>query len=296
VPEVNSEAKAIIETVERLNLAEFVELGGDNKAVILPKGKELHSLKKLRDEYLTAPERKKGTAFICEPGSFVEHVNRMQDEHSVLFACVDRDKPSVTAVYDYHQKDGAPRFGQHRAHYPFPLSDEWKAWMGRNGSENSMSQEDFAEFIEDRMMDLAQPSLAGARTLAYVEAIQCELATPSQVATLSRELSIRVDQNLVQQVKVSSGESQMVFREEHRDTNGAPLKVPGAFLIQIPIFTGGIEAVLPVRLRFRVAGRSVNWHYEIALVDALFKQAIDEEIKKIQAGVELPVFVGSPEC
>jgi hypothetical protein len=289
------EAQAVFEQAQAMLQGDRVDLGDGRFAMVLPKGRELHSVKSLIDEYRTAPERKAGTAVLREPASFVEHVNRMKDEHSVLFACADRDKPSVTAVYDYHQVDGTPRFGRHRAHYPFPLSDEWTAWMSRNGARNIMDQETFAEFIEDRMMDLAPPAAAGERTRAYVSAIECELATPAQVANLSRELSIRVEQNLVQQVRLGSGEAQMVFREEHKDVNGAAVKVPGAFLIQIPIFSAGLLAVLPVRLRYRATGTAVRWFYELALVDELFKLAIDEEIKKIQAGVELPIFIGSPE-
>ena len=53
--------------------------------------------------------------------------------------------PSLLAVYDYNHggEKGDPRFGQHRASYSFPLSDEWQAWM-RAGALEAMTQEAFA--------------------------------------------------------------------------------------------------------------------------------------------------------
>jgi uncharacterized protein YfdQ (DUF2303 family) len=287
---------AVIEHTLKLGSVELLGISGDGydiEVASVPNGRTLQSLKKLIDEYRDAPERKRGTATLSEPASFVELVNRHKDDHTVCFASVTRESPSITAVLDYHTVDGEPRFCEHRAYYPFPLSDEWKAWTGK--AKTVFSQKDLVEFIEDRMMDLAMPNLAGERTRQYVDAIGCELATPAQVAQIARDLDIRVEQKFVQQTKTATGETQMLFREEHKDQNGAPIRIPGAFLIAIPIFTGGQQAVLPVRLRYRVVNNEVFWYYELALVDEMFALAIDVEIAHIRAGIERPIYIGSPE-
>lgn len=291
--------QAVIDYVEDSKGIRLIELSPGIAAADVPTdegGRKLESVKKLIDEYRTAPERKKGTATMLEPASFVEHVNRMKDEHTVLFASLDRTNPRVTAVYDYHQIDGSPRFGEHRAVYPFPLADEWKAWLGKNGVKNAMDQCSFAEFLEDRAPDLCPPHLAGKRTQEYVDALECKLATPGQIIALSRGLSIRVNQGLVNEVKLASGETQMQWREEHRDERGEALTIPGAFLIAIPIFTGGEANVLPVRLRYRAREGGVIWFYDLALVDLLFREAMRLELSKIAAGVERPIYIGSPEA
>jgi uncharacterized protein YfdQ (DUF2303 family) len=290
------EAQAIIETVERLGVVEFKEMASGVTVAVVPAGKQLVSVKKLIDEYRTAPDRKKGTARLNEPTSFIDHVNRMKDESTALFAKIDSREPSITAVYDYHQLDGSPRFGEHRAIYPFPLSEEWKVWSSLNGEKHAMDQKGFAEFIEDRQPDLEPPISAGKKTQEYVEALNCELATPGQIITLSRGLSMTVDHELVNTIRLGSGELQMVFKETHKGVNGEPLKIPGAFLISIPFFVGGQSWVIPVRLRYRNNQGTVVWWYQLALVDVLFREAIDLEIAKISEGVNLKAFIGTPEA
>src|SRR4051812_4614409 len=124
-------------------------------------GVKLHNLKPLLDEYLTNPERRKGTAQLGDLASFIAHVIRFKDEDSVLFADPTVTAPKLTAVLDYHRKGPTadPRFLQHRAIYPFPLSDEWKAWKAKDGQE--ISQQEFAEFLEDRISDVADPAEPG---------------------------------------------------------------------------------------------------------------------------------------
>jgi uncharacterized protein YfdQ (DUF2303 family) len=296
--EEKGNAQAIIEAVQRLDDSKLIALSPEVAIADVPTkgGRELQSVKRFVDEYRTVPERKVGTAYMHEPESFVNHVNRMKDEHTALFATVDRTNPKVTAVYDYHQIDGSPRFGQHRAIYPFPLADEWKAWLARNGFKNVMDQRTFSEFLEDRAPDLCPANLAGKRTQEYVDALECAIATPGQIIALSRELSVRVEQTVVNNVRIGSGETQMQWKEEHKDLNGEALRIPGAFLIAIPIFSGGEANVLPVRLRYRVRdGGKVFWFYDLALVDLLFREAVNAELAKIHAGVELPIYIGSPE-
>lgn len=290
------EAQAIIETVERLGAVEFKELAEGPTVAVVPAGKQVVSIKKLIDEYRTAPERKKGTARLNEPASFIEHVNRMKDESTALFAKADRREPSITAVYDYHELDGSPRFCEHRAVYTFPLSEEWKAWAGPNGPDHSMGQQQFAEFIEDRQPDLEPPASAGKKTQEYADALGCELATPGQIIALSRGLAMTVDHELVNTIRTGSGECQMVFKETHKGVNGEPLKIPGAFLISVPFFVGGQPWVIPVRLRYRAGNGTVVWWYQLALVDVLFREAIDLEIARISEGTNLRAFIGTPEA
>lgn len=237
-----SEAQAIIEVVEKLGAFEVVNVedpSNDEQScpvAVLPDGKHLESLRPFLDEYImAAPRRREGTALLEDPKAFIDLVNRHKDPDSVLFACARLTEPSVTAVLDYHKKDHSPRFGEHRAHYAFPHSDEWKAWFGRN--KRDLNQKQFAEFIEDRLMDLADPEKAGERTREYVQALESTLSPRSKVAEVSRLLEINIEQEFVSAQKLHSGEGQLLFKERHTDVQGAPVQVPSAFLIEIPVFT-----------------------------------------------------------
>lgn len=291
-------AQAIISAVERLARVEEVDLGNGAKAIAIPVSangnpKKLLSIKSLIDEYRTAPERKTGTATLLSIESFIAHVNRMKDEGTAIFANTDRKNPSLLAVFDYHQLDGSPRFGKHRAHYAFPVSPEWEKWLSQNGE--AMSQEDFAFWIEENIADLADPGVATARTVEILDKIQCELATPARLAELSRGLSVRVDQKVASHTKLSSGEAQIAFSAEHTDDAGVPLKVPGAFLVTIPLFRGGPLYAIPVRLRYRVQGGRVQWHYDLYRVDEIFDHAIETACNRVVEETTLPLFEGTPE-
>jgi hypothetical protein len=116
----------------------------------------LVSVAKFYDEYRPNPVRRVGSANLCDVASLVAHVNRFKDADSVVFADTNRARPSITAVLDYHRagSGGSPRFGQHRSHYAFPVSDEWTVWTKAHGRE--MGQGDFAEFIEAHMVDVIE--------------------------------------------------------------------------------------------------------------------------------------------
>jgi uncharacterized protein YfdQ (DUF2303 family) len=255
----------------------------------------VESLRELQDEHRTRPERRQGTATVGDLASFIAHVNRFKDADSALFADPEQSSASLTAVLDYHRAGakGDPRFGGHQTHYVFPLSDEWKAWVGRDGK--PFNQADFAQFIEDRIADIAEPVGATASTKEFVSKLGADLASPNRLLELSRGLSVRVDQRVAQAVKLGSGETQMQFSEQHQDEKGAPLKVPGAFLLGIQVFKGGALYQVPARLRYKVANGAVSWSFALYRTDVLFQHAFAEACDRAKAETELPLFVGSPE-
>lgn len=294
------EAKAVAEIVRRhLEPRTLPIKAGDNAAadvLIVPNGLEVKSIKKLLDEYRTAPERRKGTAKLADLESFIAHVKRFADGDSVLFADPKPEAPYLLAVLDYHRIGcaGAPRFGEHRARYEFPLSDEWTKWTEKNDS--GMSQTDFAQFVEDRIGDVADPAVAGDTAKKLIAPIGCDLASPSRLMDLSRGLSVRVGAKVVNAVSLATGEAQIRFETSHSDESGAPLKIPGAFLIAIPVFRNGALYQLAARLRYRVQSGSVTWQYSLYRVERVFDHALREACDTAETETGLPLYLGTPEA
>lgn len=299
-PANTSDAAAIAEVVARSADPQVIELGevGDRKvrAILRTRAFKVESIKPLLDEFATAPERKSGTATLKDLKSFIAHVKRFADADSALFADPTRGSPSIQAVLDYHRQDGAPRFGAHRSRYEFPLSDEWKKWSAASREGASASQLAFAEFIEDRIGDIVAPTGSTAEK-ALAEALGLTFATPSRLLELSRGLSVRVEQTIGAAHKLDSGESRMVFSTEHKDEAGTELKIPGAFLIAIPVFESGVRYTIPVKLRYRVdKGRgSVSWSLILHHREQVFDDALREACELAAKETGLPLFVGSPE-
>lgn len=287
--------EAVIQRVEELFTPTPIDIEEED-VVALPKGLELHALKRFRDELAERPDRRAGTAKLTTLESFCEHVVRFADEHSAIFASEDPKAPRLEAVLDYHEKGaaGAPRFGKHRAVYQFPISEEWAAWTRRTAEH--MSQADFAAFLEDHLADVRDPSSIGPVAKTFAANLQIRLASPNDLLTLSRGLSLRVEQNVAHHVSLSSGEGQISYEEKHSERDGSgPVKVPGGFVVAIPVFRRGAAYELPARLRYRVASGKIAWKIDLYGTDRVFAHAFEEATNTAKLQTGLPLFYGTPE-
>lgn len=292
-----TEADAVAEIAYKAAQPDTIPLPSptDGREIIaLPKGVELKSIKPFLDEYLTAPERKKGSAKFEDLASFIEHTNRFKDVDSAIFADPDPTDPKLTSVLDYHrQGDGPARFGTHRGVYEFPLSEEWTAWAKAN--REMFAQQAFAEFVENRLLDIVDPTTAGEAARAFAVNLGSGFAAPSKILELSRGISINANSRLQKATNLSSGETQLQYATQHVDDTNAPIKVPNAFLIQIPVFRNGPLYQLPVRLRYRLRESAVTWFYELYRPERAFEDAFKEAAAAAKEATSLPLFVGAPE-
>lgn len=256
--------------------------------------------KALLEPYRTHPERRKGTARFTELSSFCEHTNRFKDEGSVVFAEVTA-APKLLAVLDYHPQGSTskPRFGVHRSLYEFPMSREWTAWTHAEGK--ALTQDQFALFLEDRLVDVVDPtngdvSQASVVTL-FRQALGVKFAEPGELLALSRGLTVHATHKATQTFDPQSGTGTLHFHEEHnpQDQRGQSVKVPGAFIITIPVFRGGDPFIVPVRLRYRLNGAQFTWTYDLFARDRVLDKSIRDACDKVAEVTGLPVLMGAPE-
>lgn len=254
----------------------------------------------VRDE----PRFRRGTAAMTALASFIAHINRFGDANSAVFADDSRTAPKLTAVLDYHEADsesahGLYRHGKHRTTFAFPLSDEWKAWTGKNGVVMTMAQ--FALFLEDRIGDIA---LAGddfpedvARFVA-VNGGEASIADYATLIELSRGLKVYEQANVEEATNLASGEGHIRFSVEHetRGRTGGTLKVPTMFFIAIPIFNKGPFYRIAARLRYRKTAEGVKFWFDLYRSDRSFDHAFAEAVEKVDAETPASVFFGSPEA
>lgn len=250
-------------------------------------------------EYLDHPERRTGTAAMTRLESFIEHVNRFKNGDSVVFAKDDRNAPGLTAVLDYHDAGaaGTPRFGKHRTTFHFPLSDEWKIWNKFNGQK--MDMREFAEFLEERVNDIdtveSRDDL-NEDIQRFIGATGLDrIASPSRLIELSRNLQIYENSNIKQVQNLASGEGVLRFESEHTDAAGAPVDVPGLFIICIPVFAHDGYYRIAARLRYRKTGEGIVFWYDLWRTDLVFDHAFDQACARVKVETELPLLVGAPE-
>ncbi len=252
---------------------------------------ELRSLKSEFDKYRTAPERRAGVAKVTTLWSFIDLVNRHKDEHSAIFARTAMPSPQLLAVIDYHKTDGGARFGQHRVQYDFPLTDEFKVWVAKNGV--GMEQADFAAFLEDHAAELAAP--LDAEAAEYKALFKERVASPIELINLSRSLEIFVGAKVKRQERLQTGERSIVFESTHTNAAGEPVDIPGVFMISVAAFIDGQPLRIPARLRYRAGQAGVVWSYHLYRVDYWLRVQVQHDMQDAAKATELPAYEGAPE-
>jgi len=291
----------------------FVE--GDNgrfaEVATLPDGTFKFTDQSVIDAQSDRPRFRRGTATLTALDSFIAHVNRFGDTDSAVFACDDRTDPYVLAVLDYHRADrlaseedeatgstvhGEYRHGKHRSQFRFPLSEEWKAWHLKN--KTVMSMADFAVFLEDNVLDIAEIEKVPESASRFVEQNggPKNIADWQMLTKLARGLKIDESSTVSEAVTLASGEGELTISNTHdTEVGGIKVKVPTMFFIEIPIFREGAFYRLPVRLRYRKDRAGVAFWYELWRSDRSFMDAFNETIERIRNETPAQVFYGNPE-
>lgn len=295
------DAAKLIEHLQRgePRIVEFLGPEGEKIPVALEHGQQgttsfFKSLKPIEDSYRRTPERSKGTAKALTLESFIALFNRHKDEDSAVFAdIVDPAKPSLLGVFDYSHNSANPRFGQHRLKYEWPISEEWAAWRGRNLK--PFSQEELANFIDDRIADIGEASdHPDAETVK--ELLHGSFATPAQIFTLSRGLAVSASISVKQAVSLDDGRISVQFEEgEHKGDDGKPIKVPNLFVLNIPIFVGGPAVPVIGRLRYKLAGGKISWHFDLWQIRNVTRKALLDDVTRVGEAVGVTVYEGIPE-
>ncbi len=246
-------------------------------------------------ELLPAPERRTGTTLVKSIDAFLALVNRWKSDSTVVYAD-DATQPVITAVVNDHRPDaaGTPGFRDHRIVYQPALSDEWKTWTSLQGK--WLTSEQFAELLEDRALDLVDPSTpaVGPNTTKILNALNVQAATPSRIAGLARSLTVCVNMRVKDSRNLQSGEGSIMFESSHTDEAGKPLEVPGAFLLGIPIYKGGPGILFVVRLRYDVKNQAILWKFLLSQTDLAKRETMETMIKRIGAETAVVVVEGQP--
>lgn len=302
--ETRTDASAIIEALKELHggaVLDEVDLPKEvrGELVLVPNGMSLVDLRTFLDKRLEAPRRTKGTARHTTLASFIDAVNRFKVDDDVdrvgssVFAVDDMSQPKLLCVVDYHGNRD-PQFGEHVIEYAFPMSDEWRAWSAAFASKG-MSQAEFAAFLEDRITDVIEVGAVGERGQRMAESLGLSLAGSASILALSRGISIKAETKVQSVTNLSTGEGRILFEEKHHDEAGGAVKVPGGFVIGIPVVRGGPLFQVFVRIRYRLSGGAVVWSFTPHRQDAVFRAAFEEACGEVREKTGVPLFYGTPE-
>lgn len=229
------------------------------------------------------PDRRKGIAKHETLASLIAHTQRFKDEHSAVWACGVNGNASLTVVFNYHETGaaGAPRWGDHQAIYPCPMSDAWGAWGG--GSPQSFTQDGLATFLEAHDYELAQGTLPSGD----------KSPPPAALLTMANTLETYSSATVKRERDPKTGRITLALTDDRGVANAAP---PPSFLILIPIFEDSEPELLEVRLRVAVE-KDGKAHFTLQIHEAerKWRASYQKVISKVITETGLPVYEGSPE-
>ena len=241
------------------------------------------------------PMERKGTAKVETLSSFIDLVNRHKDQDSAIFATTSWPNPKLTAVIDYYTTDQAARWGKHRVEYAFPLTEEFKVWVGKNAK--PFTQVEFAAFLEDHAAELAAP-MAGEKT-EFEALFKERFATPNELIDLSRSLEVNVGAKVKQGVRLQTGERQVIFTTEHTNAAGEPVDIPGIFIVAVAPFVSGDaepeKVRIPARIRYRIKGGEIEWFYQLYRWEYWLRERVQLDLADAARETTLPAYEGAPE-
>lgn len=243
-----------------------VELTNKTPTVVIPAGASFEA----HEELLDNPTRKRAHVKLRDQASFCEYVEAEKTPATRLYG--GKNPPVFTAVFNDHGAEAGWR--DYTATYVCPLSAEWTTWKGKSG--NQMNQEQFAQFIEDNLPDIAMPPAA-------------------DMLEISRSLEAKKKVNFASGIRLSNGQNELTYEEEITGTaQKGKLQVPEEFTIGIPVLEGGLKYAVVCRLRYRIGdgGKLAMW-YEIIRAHKILEDAVNEVWREIEHKTGLTIFNGT---
>lgn len=302
IPNSGEGVKAIVDLAQEASTIEIVSLPTDGLGPGLPpkvpvfvdhrRGGTIKDLKDIIDRYRIDPVALIGTATTTTLQSFIDLVNRHKNDGSAVFAKTSWPEPALTAVIDYHGEKAAARWGRHKIRYAFPITDEFKVWIGKNGK--PMEQAEFAAFLEEHAAELS--AAYGPEAAEFETLFKEKFATPSDLIALSRNLEIHIGGKVKRAERLQTGERTIEFVEEHTNAKGEKVDIPGLFMVQVAAFIDGESIRIPARLRYRVSGGEIMWFYQLYRWEFWLRDQVKNDLDTVRQQTGLPTFEGSPEA
>lgn len=244
----------------------FVVIPGDSKVEYLDKC--------FSDTHALSPKRIKDKVSVFDPESFIEYYNQFSDENSRTFA--DEKESTVVTVIDYHgAKTGAPRWGGHRLTLTMRLSEQWAIWTARNNQ--SFTQQQFAEFLEQNSSDITKPD-------------------PALMVDIARDLEGTIDAQFAGGVRNDNGQFMFRYSEDIKTKVGGndKVQIPTKFTITIPPYVGGASVNVEVLMRFRLKDGKLTFFYTLVRPNDHLRTAFALSRRAIADALKVTIINGTP--
>jgi uncharacterized protein YfdQ (DUF2303 family) len=248
------------------------------------------------DDYAATPRHTAGNRVVTDAASFVAYVNRHKLAGTEVFAHTSAS--TVVGVIDSHEGSvGEPGWQKHKLTLSLEHTKAWLAWiahdLGTVGKSGWMDQQEFAEFIEDRALDVIEPD--HARVI--------ELATKFEASTKVEFGSA---------VRLDTGEVKFEYVETvgPKKGNKGDIEFPKELKLGLRPYIGGPIYYVFASLRYRISGNGLVLGYALQRPENILEAAFQDIVTEIRDGRidkrdgqevrvhdgigDVPIFFGKP--
>lgn len=239
---------------------------------IIPEAYSLQSL----ESFLDKPVRKRSAIVLRDAKSFIRYFKSQQQSGSSIYGALNQKDTQFLAIFDDHLSD-KPGWREHSATYKPTHSPEWQIWT--NSNKKMMSQREFAQFIEDNLLDIVAPESA-------------------DILEISRTLEAKKKVSFSSAVRLQNGQTQFSYEEDIDGTAAkGRLQIPDTFTLGISVFFGCDPYKIDARLRYRIedngSGKLILW-YDLLRPHKVLEAAVMEIWQQIESETKTTIFHGTP--
>lgn len=291
LPEIGitaGDAQAIIDTA--VASAEPHPLDEDTRfhSVIIPAGaqQQVVDIERLREFDLPRPRRKNGTVRVHDSNSFVEYLGKHGLPETEVWADVTRQQ--LVGVVNAHEAvrdsethrnaivaDGGAGWADHRATLELRPTPAWEAWARLD--RKLVDQNSFAEHLEDRLVDVINPT--GADMLELAQTFQATIGVSFESSK-----------------QLSSGERQLEYKEnvESRAGRRGQMQIPKDFQLGLIPFEGAEAYKVTARFRYRITDGTLRIGYLLDRPEDVLRTAFMDIVAAVEQQITAPMFRGVP--
>ena len=214
------------------------------------------------DEYGLGPRSQARAVTVLDPGSFLDYWHQWATDSLQPEAWADPNARTVTGILDAETIDGSVGWASHRVVLKPEKTDDWVQWVDNSG--RLMTQEAFAEWIEDHLLQIVEP--AGGTMLEIAQSLQGKTGAEWK-----------------QSHRLSDGQIGMQYVETATARAGqkGELVIPAEFHLALSPFKGCDPYKIRARFRYRLApGGEISLGYKLDratdVEDAAWRDILDQ--------------------
>jgi len=182
------------------------------------------------------PDRFRGTTYVHSIEAFVDLAGHYYGDDIELAGAVtyaDHKARTLTTILNDQYYEHDTQWADQRIVHKIERTPEWQRWIEIDRT--MLSQEEAAEFIEDRLIDIKDP--AG-----------------NVLLDIAQTMSAKGTVELRNARRLQNGAVQVVYAEDIETTSGDQhMEIPGRIVLSLPISHGAADTEISVRFRYR-------WH------------------------------------